>query len=231
MRILMIFLVMTMVAACGADAENNQNNGNNANNANNANNSNNANTTNNTNNVVPTTFYYEDVKPILDHSCTACHMSNGIGPFALTTYEEVSSVAGLIKNAVTSRTMPPFLPSPGCNEYLHDPSLNDTQIETIATWVDEGAAMGQPENEGAPIPGAMFTPPDFDTDLVMAEPYTPQKSPDDYRCFVIDWPHDTQKFITGFGVVPGEPSIVHTLHRKALRVEVHDAPGHRNRFV
>jgi hypothetical protein len=39
--------------------------------------------------------------------------------------------------------------------------------------------------------------------------YTPRQSPDDYRCFVIDWPYDTRKYLTGFGVNPGDPEIVH----------------------
>jgi len=43
----------------------------------------------------------------------------------------------------------------------------------------------------------------------MAEPYTPQLEPDDYRCFVMDWNAETEKYVTGFRVLPGRRDVVH----------------------
>src|SRR5690606_26457148 len=43
------------------------------------------------------------------------------------------------------------------------------------------------------------------------EDYVPQIAPDDYRCFILDWPYEDPKFITGLGVTPGNEKIVHHL--------------------
>ena len=39
--------------------------------------------------------------------------------------------------------------------------------------------------------------------------YTPQTGPDEYRCFVIDWPEEAVRYVTGFGIRPGEQRVVH----------------------
>lgn len=157
----------------------------------------------------PTVTYYEDVKPIVDARCAECHVDGGIGPFPLDSYEAVDGVKDLVANVVETKQMPPFIYDNRCNEYKHDPTLSDEQKQVIADWVEQGAAEGDPAAEGEPLQVETPEPPDFDTNLPMPVEYTPQKSPDDYRCFVIDWPHDTRKFLTGFGVNPGDPEIVH----------------------
>ena len=35
--------------------------------------------------------YSEDIAPILYSKCTECHNANGIAPFSLTNYQEVST--------------------------------------------------------------------------------------------------------------------------------------------
>ncbi len=161
------------------------------------------------NNVVGDVFYWEDVKPIVDAKCVACHTPGAIGPFPLTTYEEVFAVKELVKTEVASKTMPPFNYDTKCQEYTHDPTLSGEELATVVAWVDAGAPEGDSAEEGPAIQVRFPDPPTFDTTLVMAEAYTPLKSPDDYRCFIVDWPHQTKKYVTGFGVEPGEDAIVH----------------------
>ena len=55
--------------------------------------------------------YYKDVKPIIDDKCNRCHFEGGIGPVALTNYEQVTEVAGLIRTNVESGAMPPWQPA------------------------------------------------------------------------------------------------------------------------
>jgi hypothetical protein len=43
----------------------------------------------------------------------------------------------------------------------------------------------------------------------MPEPYTPQREPDDYRCFVLDWPLEEDAYVTGFVATPGSAAVVH----------------------
>ncbi len=206
--------------ACG-DADNQTNNGetvggsnnglnNGSNNGNNG--SNNGSTGSNNGTTAAKTSalnYYTDIKPIIDDRCVDCHMSGGIAPFALTTFEEVYSIRALVASSVKSRTMPPFLEDADCREYEFDTTLSLEQMADIEEWATSDAKEGDKNNPGAPLERAPYTPPVLDTVLPMAESYTPKISPDDYRCFVIDWPHETDKFITGFGVTPGTPEMVH----------------------
>jgi hypothetical protein len=48
-----------------------------------------------------------------------------------------------------------------------------------------------------------------DATLTMSQPYTPEESPDEYRCFLLDWPEQTTQYLTGFRARPGDGRIVH----------------------
>jgi hypothetical protein len=154
--------------------------------------------------------YWHDVKPILDAKCVGCHVEGGIAPFALDAYAGARDNAVPAKAAVEARIMPPWLAGGGCNTYFDDRSLTDEQIAVIGEWADEGAKEGDPADEGAPLDtGPSHALSRVDLNLPMAAPHTPTVAPDEYRCFVLDWPATTRKFITGFRANPGEPAIVH----------------------
>lgn len=155
--------------------------------------------------------YHRDVKPIVDASCGRCHAEGGIAPFALTTYAEVSAHKDAIKSATASGLMPPWPPGMGCTDYVDDRSLTDRQIATLGEWADRGAPEGDPGS--APAPSGGSTPGDelsrVDRTLELPVAYTPKVSPDEYRCFLVDWPEQATKYVTGFGVEPEARSIVH----------------------
>jgi hypothetical protein len=159
--------------------------------------------------VEPTYTYYADIKPVVDASCTPCHQEGAISTLPLTNYQEVFAARQLVNGHVAARTMPPWLAGPGCTEYEHDLSLSDADIEMITTWVSEGAPAGDPSNEGSPRSRPVVDLERVDAVVSMPVDYIPVASPDDYRCFPIDWEADAVKYITGFNVVPGNPEIVH----------------------
>jgi hypothetical protein len=68
--------------------------------------------------------YYQDIQPILESRCTGCHLEGGIAPFALDSYEKVSTYADAVAASVTQKTMPPWLAGPADVEYLADPQLD-----------------------------------------------------------------------------------------------------------
>lgn len=155
--------------------------------------------------------YYEDVKPILDARCTACHHEGGIAPFSLTDYEDAQTWAPSVAAAIQAGTMPPWPPNADCNDYLGSRELTDEQIDTIVAWNDVAAPMGDPAKEGPPLTDVDPGLSRVDLSLEMAEPYTPQQSPDDYRCFLVPWSDEFSgdAFVTGFRAVPGNQAIVH----------------------
>lgn len=153
--------------------------------------------------------YTRDIQPLMAAKCATCHTEGGIAPFPLETYEQVSAMKAAVAGAVTSRTMPPWMASPDCTDYRGDFSLTDAQIDSIAAWVSAGAPEGDASDAPVQVADERLSLSRVDMELPIPVAYTPQSSPDDYRCFLVDWPASETKYVTGFGAVPGDPATVH----------------------
>jgi mono/diheme cytochrome c family protein len=152
--------------------------------------------------------YFRDVKPILDGRCVACHQTGGIGPIDLAVPAVAVEAAARIKAQVESGLMPPWHAGEGCNTFTNDRSLTEEQRTTLMEWVDSGASMGDPAIVGDPLPPLEVGLTRTDLRVMTAGAYQPSGQ-DDYRCFVVEWPETTQKFINGFNLEPSNPAIVH----------------------
>jgi hypothetical protein len=84
----------------------------------------------------------KDVAPILYNHCVECHRQGEVAPMALVTYKDARPWARSIKEKVASRTMPPWLAAPEYGHFQNDRRLSEHEIETISTWVDQGALEG-----------------------------------------------------------------------------------------
>lgn len=156
----------------------------------------------------PKPTWNRDVGPLLQSKCGDCHVSGGIGPFALTTFAEVMGVKDSVRSAIVTRRMPPWPAARGCAEYVPDGSLSDEQIALVEKWLDEGAMEGNPADFkalGEP-PNALSR---VDLSVPMQKPFTPTRAPDEYRCFVLDWPKAETTFITGYALAPGNEAMIH----------------------
>jgi hypothetical protein len=163
----------------------------------------------------PAVTYYRDVKPLLDDRCMRCHTAGGIAGISFETYEDTALMKELIVDAVENNIMPPWLAEAGCEEYQDDPSLSVEEKAMLRTWMELDAPEGDPATAppssqanalAAEGPGLSRV----DLELFMPEPYSPRGDvSDDYRCFLLEWPAETDKFVTGLGVVPGDTAVVH----------------------
>ena len=88
--------------------------------------------------------FHKDVLPILQKNCQSCHRPGQIAPMPLLTYEQVRPWAKAIKAKVVARDMPPWFADPKYNQFANDPRLSDRDLETLVSWVDAGAAAGDP---------------------------------------------------------------------------------------
>lgn len=159
--------------------------------------------------LAPVTFN-DDVAPILEEHCVACHTEGGIAPVALTSYEATRRVAPLIASSTRARTMPPFIVdnSGSCNRFDDARWLSDHEIDTIARWVEQGAAEG--EGTAVLVPGALPGLDEVSTTLDIGADYAPSTSADDdYRCFVVEPEFQGTRYLTAFEVHPGNARLVH----------------------
>lgn len=156
--------------------------------------------------------YYEHAKPIIDARCAyGCHVDDGIGPFPLSTHEDVFFVQDSVYDAIQADVMPPWQPDDCCNHYLYDRSLTADEKATLLAWIAQGLAMGDPADEGPPVEVERGELPRVDVVTTMAEPFTPEPliGRDDLRCFLLDWPIERETYLTGLNVVPGDRTMVH----------------------
>jgi copper type II ascorbate-dependent monooxygenase-like protein len=169
--------------------------------------------------------FWQDVAPILNEKCTACHQAGGIAPFALDNYGDAERRASMIADLTESRIMPPYLMQPGddCGSFDESAALTNAEIETIGAWAEGERAEG---TLAEMTPRALPSLPDG-TDL-MTPLFTPEIEGgvlaefDEYRCFSLDLGLDHEAFITGFEFTPGNTAMVH--HVIAMLVDP-DAPS------
>lgn len=158
--------------------------------------------------AVPT--WHRDVLPLVQTHCQGCHVEGAIGPFALQTYAQGAAMHAAIANAVQSRRMPPWMPSPDCNSYTDERRLTDAEIQIFVSW----SAHGGPEGDPADAPASPPPPqglPWVDATLDPGVDYIPsvQSGSDDYHCFIVDPALSQNQDVIGFDIVPGARRMVH----------------------
>ena len=102
---------------------------------------------------------------------------------SLLTYQSARPWARAIKTAVVSRQMPPWFADPQYGPYLNDRSLKQSEIDTIAKWVDAGAPEGDVKDAPAPVewPDGWTIKPDIIVDGPTTEvPASPKNN-------VVEW--------------------------------------------
>lgn len=182
--------------------------------------------------------FNKHIAPILNARCVECHRDGEIGPFTLTSYDDVLGWEETILEVIADNRMPPWHANPEFGHFSNDARLSDDEKKTLRDWV----ANGMPEGDAKDLP----EPPTFvsgwripEPDEVFSmgdEPFkVPAEGVVDYKRFVIDpgWTED--KYITAAEARPGNRQVVHHIllyvippgsRRASLRkVVVGYAPG------
>ncbi len=158
----------------------------------------------------PVTFT-KDVAPILYKSCVECHRPTMFAPMSLVSYDEARPWARSIKQRVVARTMPPWGADPAHGVFKNDPRLSDADIETIAKWVDGGAAKGDDKDLPAVpqfVDGWTIGKPD--AVFAMEEEFTiPADGAVPYKYFRVPTGLTEDKWIQAIEIKPGARAQVH----------------------
>jgi len=162
--------------------------------------------------------YHRDVAPILERRCIKCHHEGGIGPFALTDYEQARAMAPVITVETGARRMPPW----GAHDthecvpplpWREDERMSDEEIMTLRRW-DLGGAPEGDSKDSPPADLVSTQSLELDATAIDIAPraaYLPTSSSlDEFRCFVFDAPEiESGAHISAIHVVPGNRRIVH----------------------
>ena len=181
--------------------------------------------------------WFRDVLPVAKQNCTVCHVVGGIGHFGMEDLDAVVEHEDLIVDYVELGLMPPWMPAKDCgpdgapHTYHGDRSLTDEEKLVFTRWREGGFVYGDPSEENGDEP-AVIGLPRVDLALEPAQVYIPTDAAgaDDYHCFILDPAQATEKFVTGYDIVPGERAIVHhvllfAVDRAAAQVHEDETPG------
>jgi peroxiredoxin len=120
--------------------------------------------------------YSKHVAPIVQAKCESCHRPGEVGPFPMTSFEEVSRRTAGIQEVVDLRRMPPWHADPRFPEGRHfsnDRSLTPAERATLLAWIEQGAPEGDPSDLPEPVDypeGWTIGEPDIV--VTMPKPYT-----------------------------------------------------------
>jgi hypothetical protein len=157
--------------------------------------------------------FHKDVLPILQKNCQTCHRPGQSAPMPLLNYEAARPWARAIKQAVSTRKMPPWFASPDTSHFVkNDRSLGQAEIDTLVKWADSGAPAGDPKDAPAPIqwpadgwqikPDIIVEGPTYDVPARKIVEWT-------WVPFPSNFTKDT--WVTSIEVLPAQPQVTHHL--------------------
>jgi hypothetical protein len=164
----------------------------------------------NSNSPVSATFN-KDVLPILQKNCQECHRSGEVAPMSLLTYSEARPWAKAIKAAVLSKKMPPWFAEPqGTHAFANDRRLTPADLNTLVSWVDNGAPEG--EAHDAPPPMKFQDGWQIKPDMVIEMPVDfqlPAKGTINYQYVLVKASFPEDVWVSAAEMRPGNPKVLH----------------------
>ncbi len=160
----------------------------------------------------PPITFAEHVAPIIRQNCVGCHQPEGIGPFSLMTYDQVSRRARQIAEVTASGYMPPWKPARDQGPPLiGERHLTATEIAILSAWHDADTPTGD-LSQISPLPentkGWQLGPPDLIVEL--PTPYSlPGDGIDVYRNFAIPLPLKSPRYVRAVEFRPGTRLAIH----------------------
>lgn len=86
--------------------------------------------------------YVEQIAPLLQEKCVACHRPGGIGPWAMNGYENVRGFAPMIREVIRTKRMPPWYADAHFGNFVGDHSITAEQAQILVHWIEAGAPRG-----------------------------------------------------------------------------------------
>lgn len=160
-----------------------------------------------------TVTYSNQIARIFADHCVRCHREGEIGPFAMSSYDEVAGWAEMIQEVVAEKRMPPWHANPEYGKFANDCSLSDKQCQLIEQWVADGAPEG--DRTQLPEPKQYLTgwqlPREPDVVFPIHEkPFAvPAEGEVKYQYFRVDPKFTEDKWIKCAQLLPGNRGVVH----------------------
>ena len=169
--------------------------------------------------------YFDDIQPIIERNCVACHRIGQVAPFPLTTYDDVAKRGKFIAYVTAERYMPPNPTASDSNSHFKNvKKLTDSDIRKISRWVAEGKAKGKAkavkslensqntdlsrDNREGVLSAKKFREPDLI--LTFRQPFKIEGSArEQFRVFVVPTNTTEDLYIEGIDFLPENRKVAH----------------------
>lgn len=157
--------------------------------------------------------YTKHVAPIIQKHCQECHRAGEVGPFTLTSYEDVVNWSEMIREVVNNNQMPPWHADPKHGVFANDRRLSEEDRKTLLAWIDVGLVKGDPKDLPAPrewVDGWRIGKPDmvFEMPRSFTVPAS-AKGGVKYQHFVVPTNFKEDRWIVAAEARPGSRAVVH----------------------
>ncbi len=167
--------------------------------------------------------YNDDVFPILRDRCASCHVTGGVAPMSLMTYDDAFPWAESIRAELVAAHMPPWNAEEGYGEIKRAHTLTPKELDVILTWATGGNPRGALDQQ---LPAVELKnewrlgPPDLA--LKMPADFTlAADKMEDWQEFTLTTGAAEARWVRAVDLLPGTPSIVRsaTIFVKSARVQ------------
>ena len=155
--------------------------------------------------------FAKHVSRILQKNCADCHHPGTAAPFSLLKYEDAANWAGMIRETVLERRMPPWSADPRYGHFENDLRMSDQDVDTLIAWIDGGMPMGDPTELPEPkkyAEGWQLGKPDL-VFKIPAEYTVPATGTVEYQYFVTPTDFKEDVWVQASEARPGNWSAVH----------------------
>jgi hypothetical protein len=179
--------------------------------------------------------YAQDIVPILEKKCVSCHRPGQIGPWAMTSYRKVKSMASMIEEVLLARRMPPWDADRDVARHLNDCALEIAEAQTLLHWIEQGAPRGEGEDgleklKHEPVPDWPLGAPDIVLKLPRPE-QIPATGVLDYRHIEVAANNPEEGWVGAMWVKPGNLKVVHHVIARVKNGGRKDHTGEREMYV
>jgi hypothetical protein len=155
--------------------------------------------------------YVDTIAPILKERCVSCHVPNGIGPWAMTSYEMIRGFSPMIREVIRTRRMPPWEVDTSLAEIHNSRGLTIEERKTLVHWIQAGSPRGEGDDPLLDVKPLDKEWPLGEPDLVVEGPAftVPATGVIEYQYPAIPNPLDRDVWVRAVSIQPGETKAVH----------------------
>ncbi len=156
--------------------------------------------------------YARHVARIVQDNCVSCHRPGQVGPFSLTSYEQLTGWSAMIEMVVDDGRMPPWNADEEFDgHFSNERKLTKKEKATLLAWIKDGMPRGDPKKEPAqpkwPKQWRIGKP---DRVYHMKDTFlVPKDGTVAYQYFEVPTDFKEDKWIVAMEAHPGAPEVVH----------------------